>query len=174
MSTLAAVLTYRRIFFSIYLFTDEWHVFPVFPGGAARFLFTQLPYDAVCRLVFQCEDSVLHKRFMAHDVFGFTDRRVFIVRCYIRSCWGYTPVCLSHIRTVTRSNVWSGVPPVMGLVFYTFISVSEAALGGLPLDPTGYSVAGSHPTEDGGFLWVIKIPSTHFLLRGSKAVGPLS
>jgi hypothetical protein len=25
--------------------------------------------------------------------------------------------------------------------------------------PTGYSVAGSNPTEGGGFLWVIKIPS---------------
>jgi hypothetical protein len=40
--------------------------------------------------------------------------------------------------------------------------------------PTGYSVAGSSLTEDGGFLWVIKIPSTHFLQRGSKAVGPMS
>jgi hypothetical protein len=51
-----------------------------------------------------------------------------------------------------------------------------AALGGLVLatEPTGYSVAGSSPTEDGGFLWVIKIPSTHFLRRGSKAVGPMS
>jgi hypothetical protein len=39
---------------------------------------------------------------------------------------------------------------------------------------TGYSVAGSSPTEDGGFLWVIKIPSMHFLQRGSKAVGPMS
>jgi hypothetical protein len=28
--------------------------------------------------------------------------------------------------------------------------------------------------EDGGFLWVIKIPSTNFLRRGSKAVGPMS
>jgi hypothetical protein len=32
----------------------------------------------------------------------------------------------------------------------------------------------SSPTEDGGFLLVIKIPSTHFLRRGSKAVGPMS
>jgi hypothetical protein len=32
----------------------------------------------------------------------------------------------------------------------------------LAIGPTGYSVAGSNPTEDGGFLWVIKIPSTHF------------
>jgi hypothetical protein len=40
--------------------------------------------------------------------------------------------------------------------------------------PTGYSVAGSNPTEDSGFLWVIKILSTHFLQRGSKAVGPMS
>jgi hypothetical protein len=38
----------------------------------------------------------------------------------------------------------------------------------------GYSVAGSSPTEDGGFLWAIKIRSAHFLRRGSKAVGPMS
>jgi hypothetical protein len=44
----------------------------------------------------------------------------------------------------------------------------------LATGPMGYSVAGSNPTEDGGFLWVIKIPSTHFLRRGSKAVGPMS
>jgi hypothetical protein len=35
---------------------------------------------------------------------------------------------------------------------------------------TGHSVAGSNPTEDGGFLWAIKFPSTHFLRRGSKSV----
>jgi hypothetical protein len=40
----------------------------------------------------------------------------------------------------------------------------------LATGPTGHSVADSNPTEDGGFLWVIKIPSTHFLLRGSKTV----
>jgi hypothetical protein len=40
--------------------------------------------------------------------------------------------------------------------------------------PTGYTVAGSNPTEGSGFLWVIKIPSVHFLRRGSKAVGPMS
>jgi hypothetical protein len=40
----------------------------------------------------------------------------------------------------------------------------------LATGPTGYSVAGSN----GGFLWVIKIPSAHFLRRGSKAVGPMS
>jgi hypothetical protein len=53
------------------------------------------------------------------------------------------------------------------------------ALGGLAVsvlatEPTGYSVAGSSPTEDGGFLRVIKIPSAHFLRMGSKAVGPMS
>jgi hypothetical protein len=53
-----------------------------------------------------------------------------------------------------------------------------AALGGLVVSvlatgPTGYSVAGSNPTKDGGFLWVIKIPSIYFLRRGSKAVGPI-
>jgi hypothetical protein len=44
----------------------------------------------------------------------------------------------------------------------------------LATGPTGHSVAGSNPTEDGGFLWVIKIPITYFLWRGSKAVGPMS
>jgi hypothetical protein len=37
-----------------------------------------------------------------------------------------------------------------------------------------FCVAGSSPTEDGGFLRVIKIPSAHFLRTGSKAVGPMS
>jgi hypothetical protein len=49
------------------------------------------------------------------------------------------------------------------------LAVSVLATG-----PTGHSVAGSSLTEGGGFLWVIKIPSTHFLGRGSKAVGPMS
>jgi hypothetical protein len=44
----------------------------------------------------------------------------------------------------------------------------------LATGPTGHSVAGSNPTEDGGFLWVIKILSTPFLRRGSKVVGPMS
>jgi hypothetical protein len=39
---------------------------------------------------------------------------------------------------------------------------------------TGRTIAGSGPAEDGGFLWVIKIRSAHFLWRGSKAVGPMS
>jgi hypothetical protein len=52
-------------------------------------------------------------------------------------------------------------------------------LGGLAVSvlatgPTGHSVAGSSPTEDGGFLWVIKVRSTHFLPWGSKPVGPMS
>jgi hypothetical protein len=51
--------------------------------------------------------------------------------------------------------------------FYKVVSV-------LATGPTGHSVAGSNPTEDGGFLRVIKIPSTHFLRRASKAVGPMS
>jgi hypothetical protein len=49
------------------------------------------------------------------------------------------------------------------------ISPSVVATGS-----TGYSVAGSSPTEDGGILWVIKIPSLHFLRRGSTADGPMS
>jgi hypothetical protein len=61
------------------------------------------------------------------------------------------------------------------MVWYNTVN----ALGGLVVSvlatgPTGYSVAGSNPTEDDGFLWVIKIPRTHFLQRGSKAIGPMS
>jgi hypothetical protein len=53
------------------------------------------------------------------------------------------------------------------------------ALGGLVVSvlatgPTGHSAAVSNPTEDGGFLRVTKILSTHFLRRGSKAVSPMS
>jgi hypothetical protein len=56
---------------------------------------------------------------------------------------------------------------------------SAAALGGLVVSvlatgPTGLAAAGSGPAEGGGFLWVIKICSAHFLRRGSKAVGPKS
>jgi hypothetical protein len=41
----------------------------------------------------------------------------------------------------------------------------RAALGGLVVSvlATGHSVAGSNPTEGGGFLGVVKIPSEHFL-----------
>jgi hypothetical protein len=53
-----------------------------------------------------------------------------------------------------------------------------AALGGLEVSvlaigPTGLAAAVPGPVEGGGFLWAIKIPSTHFLRRGSKAVGPM-
>jgi hypothetical protein len=54
------------------------------------------------------------------------------------------------------------------------VTSNELEVSVLATGPTGHSVAGSSPTEDGGFLWVIKIRSTHFLRRGSKAVGPLS
>jgi hypothetical protein len=65
------------------------------------------------------------------------------------------------------------------LKFYLGKVYVTGALGGLVVsvlatEPTGYSVAGSSLTEDGGFLRVIKIHSTHFLRRGSKAVGPMS
>jgi hypothetical protein len=39
---------------------------------------------------------------------------------------------------------------------------------------TALTVVGSGPTEDGRFLWAIKVHSVHFLRRGSKAVGPMS
>jgi hypothetical protein len=38
----------------------------------------------------------------------------------------------------------------------------------------GLTAAGSGPVKDSGFLCVIKICSTHFLQRGSKAVSPMS
>jgi hypothetical protein len=44
----------------------------------------------------------------------------------------------------------------------------------LATGPVGLATAGSGPAEDGGFLWVIKIRSIHFLRRGSKAIGPMS
>jgi hypothetical protein len=37
----------------------------------------------------------------------------------------------------------------------------------------GFPAAGSGPAKDGGFLWVIKIHSVHFLQRESKPVGPM-
>jgi hypothetical protein len=43
----------------------------------------------------------------------------------------------------------------------------------LATGPVGLAAAGSGPAEDGGFLWVIKIRSTHFLRRESKAVSPM-
>jgi hypothetical protein len=54
------------------------------------------------------------------------------------------------------------------MMIITYVKYSRAALGGLVVSvlatgPTGLSVAGSNPTEDGGILWVIKIPSTYFL-----------
>jgi hypothetical protein len=65
------------------------------------------------------------------------------------------------------------------LFVLSLVDCLVVALGGLVVivlatEPTGYSVAGSSPTEDCGFLRVIKIHSTHFLRRGSKAVGPMS
>jgi hypothetical protein len=70
-----------------------------------------------------------------------------------------------------------GDPRFPRLIYYPW-SPCLAALGGLVVSvlatgPTGHSVADSNPTEGGGFLWAIKIPSTHFLRRGSKAVGPM-
>jgi hypothetical protein len=64
-------------------------------------------------------------------------------------------------------------------VFFSFPDYASNALGGLVVSVLatghmGHSVAGSNPTEGGGFLWVVKIPSGHFLQRGSKAVGSMS
>jgi hypothetical protein len=61
------------------------------------------------------------------------------------------------------------------LTFYIItVVVGGLVVSMLATGPMGYSVAGSSSTEDGGFLWVIKIRSTHFLWRGSKAVSPMS
>jgi hypothetical protein len=63
----------------------------------------------------------------------------------------------------------------------SFIIINElgATLRGLVVSvlATGSTVqaaVGSGLAEDGRFLWVIKIRSTHFIQRGSKAVGPMS
>jgi hypothetical protein len=72
-------------------------------------------------------------------------------------------VKFAEVRTISPKNIGHQITLIIdcsGLVLAT--------------EPTGYSVAGSSPTEDGGFLRVIKIPSAHFLRRGSKAVGPMS
>jgi hypothetical protein len=59
------------------------------------------------------------------------------------------------------------------------LEYNSAALGGLVVsvlatEPTGYSVAGSSPTEDGGILWVIKSRFTaclpNFLSRFSPVI----
>jgi hypothetical protein len=63
---------------------------------------------------------------------------------------------------------------IIGYNVYHNNRAGGLAVSVLATEPTGYSVAGSNPTEGGGFLWVIKIHSTHFLRRGSKAVGPMS
>jgi hypothetical protein len=60
--------------------------------------------------------------------------------------------------------------------FDSAVLTAKAALGGLAVSvlAMGLTAAGSGPAEDGGFLWIIKIRSAHFLRRGSKAVGPMS
>jgi hypothetical protein len=62
----------------------------------------------------------------------------------------------------------------LGEAGFNGVALGSLVVSVLATEPTGYSVAGSSPTEDGGFLRVIKIHSTHFLRRGSKAVGPMS
>jgi hypothetical protein len=61
-------------------------------------------------------------------------------------------------------------------ITYTLFRVRyEVRVGSvLAMGPTGLSVAGSGPAEDGEFLWIARISSAHFLRRGSKAVGPVS
>jgi hypothetical protein len=61
----------------------------------------------------------------------------------------------------------------------SLLSLINAALGGLVVSmlasgPMGLTVVGSSLAKDGGFLWVMKICSAHFLQRGSKAIGLMS
>jgi hypothetical protein len=54
-----------------------------------------------------------------------------------------------------------------------------AAFGGVvvsvfAMGPMGLAAVGSGLAEDGGFLWVIKVSSVHFLWMRSKAIGPMS
>jgi hypothetical protein len=62
---------------------------------------------------------------------------------------------------------------------YELLKKGFAILGGLVVSvlatgPLGITAAGSGPAKDGRLLWEIKIHSSHFLWRGSKAVGPMS
>jgi hypothetical protein len=85
-------------------------------------------------------------------------------------------MCFMVLMCFTASN---STQTIMAVCMKFWHVEFPGALGGLVVsvlatEPTGYSVAGSSPTEDGGFLRVIKIHRAHFLRRGSKAVGPMS
>jgi hypothetical protein len=53
-------------------------------------------------------------------------------------------------------------------------SVGGLMVSVLATGPMGLAAVGSGLDKDGGFLWVIKICTAHFLWRGSKAVSPMS
>jgi hypothetical protein len=57
---------------------------------------------------------------------------------------------------------------LIGVVGYLKAAIGDLVVSVLATGPTGHSVVGSNPTEGGGFLWVIKMPSTHFLRRHVK------
>jgi hypothetical protein len=44
----------------------------------------------------------------------------------------------------------------------------------LTMGHMGLAAVSSGLAKDGGFLWVIKIRSAHFVWRGGKAIGPMS
>jgi hypothetical protein len=83
-------------------------------------------------------------------------------------------VIFGHKKEEEQDGENSIITGFIVCAIYQILGVSGLVVSVLVTGPTGYSVAGSNPTDDGGFLWVIKIPSAHFLRRGSKAVGPMS
>jgi hypothetical protein len=66
---------------------------------------------------------------------------------------------------------------LMSEILHWYIALKAALIGlvvsALATGPMGLVAVGSGLAEDGGFLWVIKIHSVHFLQRGGKAVGPI-
>jgi hypothetical protein len=52
---------------------------------------------------------------------------------------------------------------IVSVVLFTFAALGGLVVSALATGPMGPAAAGSGPAEDGGFLWVPKIPSAHFL-----------
>jgi hypothetical protein len=86
----------------------------------------------------------------------------------------------AHVRAMRfpvlrdRSNLSRVITAILPVVTNLKIKNNKTSQHNGNHSPTGLAAAGSGAAEDNGFLWVIKIPSTHFLRRGSKAVGPMS
>jgi hypothetical protein len=77
-------------------------------------------------------------------------------------------------------NITKAIPGIVIMVilisskfFFVLIATLGSLMGSvLATGPMGLAAADSGLAENGGFLWVIKICSSHFLQRRSKAVGP--